>query len=87
MEERDLIVVPECDNEETGEHTCWAISMKGNDRNHFVWITKYDAKEYIVEDSHGNNLAKGKVYKTLSGAKRKAEEIAYIQESEQFFTD
>ena len=87
MIKKDLIVVPECDNEETGEHSCWAIPIKGSDRNHYVWISKYDDKEYIVEDSHGNNLANNKVYKTLSGAKKKAEEIAFEQETERIFTD
>ncbi len=87
MTKRDLIVVPECDNEETGEHTCWAVEIKGNDKNHYIWISKYDDKEYIVEDSHGHNLALNKVYKTLKGAKKKAEEIAQKQENEQFFTD
>ena len=85
--ERELIVVPEGDDEETGEHTCWAIEMQGTDRKHFIWISKYDDKDYRVETSHGRNLADDKIYKTLGGAKRKAEEIAARQESRDFFTD
>lgn len=88
MAKRDLVAVPECDNEETGEHTCWSMKMQCNNINHYIWITKYDEKEYIVEDSHGHNLVHpNKVYKTLSGAKRAAEATCDRQERLEFFTD
>jgi len=85
--QRELRAIPECDNEETGENTCWSMEMDGGGKKHYIWITKYDEKEYIIEDSEGNNLTGDKIYKTLQGAKKKAEEIAYRQEDTGYFTN
>lgn len=90
---RDLEIVPE-GNDEQDRPTCWAMLVCRTNKNHYIWISKYDADisecgytVYIVEDSIGNNLADKKVYKTLQGAKRKAEEIAYRQEDTGCFTN
>lgn len=85
---RNLEIVPEC-NDENDNPTCWGMLVceDGTGRRHFLWICKYDEKEYIVEDSRGNNLTDGKVYKTLKGAKKAAEAIAYRQDESGFFTD
>lgn len=80
-------VVPEA-NDDYDLPTTWSIEMtdsKGN--KHYIWIVKYDEKEYVVEDSNGNNLAKGLTYTTFSGAKTKAFRIAARQEDRDFFTD
>ena len=72
-----LEVVPEC-NDENDEPTCWAMRSQYSDdrgRYDFVWITKYDDKEYIIEDSNGNNRTDGKTYKTLRGAWKEAARI------------
>ena len=80
-------VVPEC-NDEDDNPACWGLKFYDDNGNrHFVWITKYDDKEYIVEDSNGNNLAKDLVYRTFSGAKKKAEEVMRIQVMKDRFTD
>ena len=85
--ERELIIVPEC-NDENDNPTCWAMLVcDAADGMHYIWITKYDDKEYIVEDSNGHNLTCNKVYKTLQGAKREAEGIAWRQDESGFFTD
>ena len=66
---KELTIITEC-NDENGNPTCWAfVEHEG------IWITKYD-DDYIVETENGYNLA-GVAYKTLAGAKRKAEEIAF----------
>lgn len=84
---RDLIVVPEC-NDDNDIPTCWAMLVAETDNgNHFLWISKWSENEYVVEDSNGYNRAGDKVYKTLAGAKKKAEEIAWRQEETGFFTD
>lgn len=84
---RELNIVPEC-NDDNDNPACW--SMAGGDEKtcgrHFIWICKYDDKEYIVEDSYGNNLA-GKVFKTLWGAKREAEGIIWRQDESGAYTD
>jgi len=84
---RELNIVPEC-NDEYDNPTCWSMLVSETDsKRHYIWITKYDENEYVVEDSNGYNRADGKVYKTLSGAKRKAEEIAWRQDETGFFSD
>ena len=84
---KELEIVPEC-NDENDNPTCWGmlICEDGSGKRHYIWITKYDEKEYIVEDSHGFNRA-DKVYKTLKGAKKAAEAIAYRQNESGCFTD
>ena len=85
---RELEVVPEC-NDDNGNPTCWAMASeydRGSKRYHYIWISKYDDKEYVVEDSYGNNLA-GKTYKTLWGAKREAEGIIWRQDETGAYSD
>lgn len=82
---RELMVVPEC-NDENDDPTCWAIEGGDKEKKHFVWVTKYDEKEYVVEDSEGHNLAE-KTYKTLWGAKRAAEGIIWRQEETGYYTN
>ena len=81
--ERELMVVPEC-NDENDNPTCWAMSCgyswnrDGSKHEHFIWICKYADNEYIVENADGANLADNdKIYKTLWGAKRCADGIAW----------
>lgn len=79
--------IPES-QDEYGIDRCWAIKFPSEDgEDHYVWITQYGDKEFIVEDSDGENLAKGLVYKTFSGAKVKALNIAKRQVMRDFFTD
>lgn len=84
---RELTVISEC-NDEYDNPTCWAMSCgkDGDGHEHFVWICKYADDEYIVENSNGFNLANEK-YKTLWGAKRNAEKIAWIEENNGVYTD
>lgn len=82
---RELQIVPEC-NDENNQPRCWAMAIPASDRTHYIWICQYDDKEYIVENSDGYNLA-GKVYKTLRGAKKEAEGIAWRQDESGCFTD
>lgn len=84
---RELEVVPEC-NDENDNPCCWGMLVceDGDGKRHYLWITKYD-EGYIVEDSNGNNRMDGKVYKTLWGAKKAAEGIAWRQEESGCFTD
>lgn len=87
---RDLVVVHECDDEQ-GNPTCWSMFCGyswdcDHKRNHFIWICKYDEKEYVVENASGYNCS-GKIFKTLWGAKREAEGIAWRQEESGCFTD
>lgn len=94
---RELEIVPECNDEVTGEPTCWAMLVgksyrEGDEvgkpsKNHYLWITKYGEKEYWVEDSRGYNRAGDKIYTTLQGAKRKAEEIAWRQDFSGCYSD
>lgn len=84
---RELEVVPEC-NDENDNPCCWAMFICRDDGgSHFLWITKYDEQKYIVEDSAGYNIAGGKVYKTLRGAKKAAEVIAWEQGKTGYFTN
>lgn len=84
---RELIVVPE-GIDENDNPTTWAIEMQGSYRKHYIWIEKaYGAEEYEVIDSYGNNLTNGKIYKTLRGAKKAAEVIAWEQEKTGYFTN
>ena len=84
---RELNIVSEA-NDENNNPTCW--SMAGGDPTtcglHYIWIVKYDEKEYAVEDSLGHNLT-GKVFKTLWGAKREAEGIIWRQDETGAYTD
>jgi len=92
----ELEVVPEC-NDDDDNPCCWSMlagqSYRLEDEfgkpsvKHYIWIVKYDEKEYIVEDSNGHNLTRNKVFKTLWGAKREAEGIAWRQNESGFFTD
>ena len=76
---RQLKVVTEC-NDENNTPTCWAIEVNYSDEvRGFIWITKYGEKEYKVENSDGYDIS-GKTYKTLAGAKREAEGIAWRRE-------
>ena len=80
-------VVPEADDD-YDQPTTWSIEMTDSEgTKHYIWIVKYDEKEYVVEDSNGNNLAKGLKYTTFAGAKKKAFEIARRQEDRDFFTN
>lgn len=84
---RNIEIVPEC-NDDNDNPCCWAMLVcRTDDKSHFIWITKYDENEYIVEDSNGYNRTDGKVFKTLWGAKRAAEEIAWRQEETGLFSD
>ena len=84
---RELVIVPEC-NDENDNPCCWAMLVSECDNGrHYLWICKYDEKEYVVENSAGYNLADGKTYKTLSGAKKQAEAIAWRQDESGCFTD
>lgn len=84
---RELIIVPECDDE-NGNPACWAMLVGETEkRKHYIWICKYDDTEYIVEDSRGYNLTDGKIYKTLAGAKKQAEGIAWRQDEYGTYTD
>lgn len=85
---RELNIVHECDDDNENPR-CWSMASeydRGAERYHYIWIIKYDDKEYVVEDSDGNNLA-GKTYKTLWGAKREAEGIIWRQDESGFYTD
>ena len=85
---KELEIVPEC-NDDNDNPTCWAIASeydRGAERKHYIWICKYSESEYIVEDSDGYNLA-GKTFRTLWGAKRRAEGIIWRQEESGFFSD
>lgn len=86
--EYELEVISEA-NDENDNPTCWGMKFLSNDGDtHYVWITKYDDSEYIIEDADGNNLTKKKkVYKTFSGAKRGAAEIARLQVMKDRFTN
>ena len=84
---RSWEIIPECNDEITGEPRCWAAASTEDDgAKHFIWISQYDDKEFIVEDSAGFNRA-DKVFKTLGGAKRAAEGILWRQEETGFYTD
>ena len=84
---KELNIVHESDDD-NGNPTCWSIA--GGDPNtcgvHYIWISQYGDKEYVVEDSLGHNLA-GKIYKTLWGAKREAEGIIWRQDETGAYTD
>jgi hypothetical protein len=84
---KNLTPILECDDED-GNHTCWAVQTEKmySGRYHYIWISLY-SDGYRVENSHGYNLADDKVYKTLGGAKRKAEEVIFLQEEHEFFTN
>lgn len=85
---RELNIVHECDDD-NGSPRCWSMASeydRESERYHYIWICKYDDKEYVVEDSYGNNLAR-KTYKTLCGAKREAEGIIWRQDESGFYTD
>ncbi len=85
---RELEVVPES-NDDDGRPTLWSVKGdydNGAKRHHYVWISKYDEKLYVVEDSYGRNLS-GKVFKTLWGAKREAEGIIWRQDESGAYTD
>lgn len=86
--ERELTVVPEC-NDENDNPTCWAMSCgkDGDGREHFIWICKYDDHEYIIENENGYNLADKTVFKTLNGAKRRAEGIAWRRDESASWDD
>lgn len=89
---KDIVIVPEC-NDDNGNPTCWAMltgityDISGKSINHYIWISKYSESCYIVENSNGFNLTDGKEYKTLKGAKKKAESVAWRQDETGFFTD
>lgn len=86
---RDLEIVPECNDEDTDEPRCWAIrsifDIKAC-RYHYVWICRYDDKEYVIENSDGVRLVK-KAYRTLQGAREKAESVLVRQEQTGLYTD
>lgn len=85
---RELNIVHECDDD-NGNPRCWSMASeydRGSERYHYIWICKYDDKDYRVEDSDGHNRA-GKIFKTLWGAKRAAEEIIWRQDESGFYTD
>lgn len=80
-------VVPEC-NDDDDNPCCWSVEFyDDNNGKHFVWITKYDDNEYIVEDSQGNNLAKELTYRTFTGAKKKAFEVIRYQLARDFYSN
>ena len=84
---RELEVIPEC-NDEHDNPRCWAMLVSEIfDRRHYIWISQYSDDEFVIENSDGYNLCGKVTYKTLAGAKRKAEEIAYRQDDTGFFTD
>lgn len=74
---REIEILHDCDDD-NGDPTVW--SMKVCD-GHWIFIEKYGEKEYAVTDDFGYILADGKIYKTLAGAKRSAEGIAYRLEN------
>ena len=80
---KDIIIIPEGIDEDTNEPTSWGIVVG---KTHWIWIEKWDDKEYAVTNSDMDNIS-GKVYKTLWGAKREAERIAFEQEETGYFTD
>ena len=84
-----LEVVPE-GNDEDDQPTCWALASQFEDENgrhDFIWISKYDDNEYIVEDSNGNNRAHGKTYKTLKGAWKEAARIMQRRDESSSFLE
>lgn len=86
---RNLDIVHECDDD-NGNPCCWSMAGEYDPnakRSHFIWICKYGEKEYIVENSEGHNLAGGKVFKTLWGAKREAEGIIWRQDETGCYSD
>jgi len=86
--------IPECDDPETGEHTCWAMRSAGptytpnGERYDYIWITKYGDQEYVVENADGYNLVgEGKSYKTLRGATKQAAEIMWRRDESGSYQD
>ena len=41
-------IIHECDDEE-GNPTCWALEINHSLYGKYVWISKYDDRDYIVE--------------------------------------
>lgn len=49
MTRRKWTPILECDNEETGEHECWACEVDSPKYGKYIWITKCSDTEYDVE--------------------------------------
>lgn len=60
--------VTEADDEETGEHTCWATIVR-NPNYGFVWITKTD-DGYAVDIDRDGSFTTIARCKSLTSAKR-----------------
>ena len=79
-------VIAECDDE-MGNPTCWGLTFYADDGSkHFIWVSKYNEKDYRVETEHGLNLGMRRSYKTLGYAKKEAERQAHRQQSLDMFT-
>ena len=81
-----LEIVPEA-NDDDDNPTTWAIRMPDSNRNHFIWICKYDDKGYCIENADGYNLWKDKSFSTLNRALKVAYQICDRQFETGYFTD
>ena len=73
-------VVRDCDNEFTGEHTCWGVKING----YFWWISINPQGGYSIEVNRADNIrfppCAIKVCKSLTAAK------AWITRNWKFYT-
>lgn len=62
--------VLECDDEDTGEHTCWYAEVNHPRYGRCVWIGKAAENSFNIEYCTSNNFYIIKTCKSLTSAKR-----------------
>lgn len=65
--------VTECDNEETGEHTCWAAAIHNPKYGCYVWVTRTYNNMFSVDIDKGGVFTSLAECKSLISAMRWAE--------------
>ncbi len=92
--EKELMVIPE-GNDENDMPSSWSMLVADythlGGKKHYIFVEKNEDEHgkniYTIENSWGENLCHGTTFRTLAGAKKRAEQIAYTQETQGVFTD
>lgn len=68
-------IIHECDDEETGKHSLWAMEIDDSELGKYIWISLQSDKKYHVEIFRNNEFETLQKFRSLKSAKNYANQF------------